>query len=471
MFPKKIFSIWIISLFLIAFMGISDKALGFMTIEEEKQLGKKILFEMEKREDWVRDLTLQAFINRLGDSLAAQAGPIPFEIKFYLIKGTDPNAFAIPGGHVVLTTGLLASSETEQEIAGVLSHEIAHVTARHVAQLIERSKRLNIASMAAIIAGVLLGGGGKGSEAVAVTAMAATEALALKYTREMEIEADQNGLQYAIKAGYDPYGLITFMNRIFKLSLTSGPRVPTYLSTHPAIEDRISLMENLLQARPRPTGPFKTFDSYRKIRAKAFVEEREPHVAVNHFQSLIDSDPKDVDAYYGLGLAYQKMGRLDKSTEAFQKGHSLASDDRDILRELGIAFFLSGKVDQAIRNLETAHSLLGSSGDRYEDLLGLYYLGRCYQEKGDFPKALQLYLKVRNSFPEWMDVHRSLGSIYGRMGQKGLSHFHFAKHFKLKGDNRNALLHYRTSLDWLEKGTPERGEAQKEIRELTEARK
>jgi predicted Zn-dependent protease len=301
--------------------------------------------------------------------------------------------------------------------------------------------------------------------------MAATEALTLKYTREMEVEADQNALQYAIKAGYDTNGLIAFMNRIFKLSLTSGPRAPSYLSTHPAIEDRISLMENLLQTRPRPAGPFKTIDSYRKIQAKAFVEEREPHVAVNHFQSLVDSSPKDADAHYGLGLAYRKMGRLDKATEAFQYGHSLASDDRDILRELGITFFLSGKVDQAIRNLETVQSLLRDSGDRHEELLGYYYLGKCYQEKGDYPRALPFFLKVRNRFPEWMDVYHSLGSVYGRMGQRGLSHFYFANHFKLKGDSRNALLHFRTSLDWLEKGSPEREEAQREIRELGGTRK
>jgi predicted Zn-dependent protease len=459
--------IWILSLFLCFLFISSGRVLWAMTTQEEKKMGRTILLEMEKKVDWVRDLTLQTFINRLGNSLAAQAGPTPFEIKFYLIKGTDPNAFAIPGGHIVLTTGLLVSTENEQELAGVIGHEIAHVTARHVAQLIERSKKLNIASLAAMIAGVLIGGGGKASEAVAVTAMAATEALTLKYTRDMEVEADQNGLQYVIKAGYDPNGLITFMNKIYKLSLTSGPRPPTYLSTHPAIEDRLSLMENLLQVRSKPTGPFmKASESYRKIQAKAFVEEREPQVAVNHFQSLIDSNPQDVEAYYGLGLAYRKMGRLDKSLEAFQYGHSLSAEDREILRELGITFFLSGKIDQATQHLETVQSLFRESGDRHEDLLGLYYLGRCYQETGDLSRALPLFQKVRKGHPEWIDIYHSLGSVYGRMGRKGLSHFYFAKHFQLKGDNRNALLHYRTSLDWLERGSPEREEAQREIKEL-----
>src|SRR4030042_892985 len=208
MSPRKKISIWVISLFLCFLIGSPGRVLWAMTTEEEKKLGKKILLEMEKKVDWVRDLTLQTFINRVGHSLVAPSGPTPFEFKFYLINGTDPNAYAIPGGHIFLTTGLLILTENEQEVAGVLSHEISHVMARHVVQMIERAKRLNIASMAAIVAGLLLGGGGKTSEAVATTAMATAEALALKYTRAMEVEAAQNSLQYAIKAGYDPHGLI-----------------------------------------------------------------------------------------------------------------------------------------------------------------------------------------------------------------------------------------------------------------------
>lgn len=464
-FARKI-SIWVFSLLLCLFLIRAGTVSWAMTSEEEKKLGKKILLEMEKRVDWVKDLPLQTFIDQIGQSLVAQIGSTPFEFKFYLIRGSDPNAYAIPGGHIFLTTGLLVSAENEQEVAGVLSHEIAHVMARHVAQMIERSKRLNIASMAAIIAGALLGGGGKTTEAVAATAMATAEAIALKYTREMEAEADQNGLQYLIKAGYDPQGLITFMGKIYKYSLSSGPRLPAYLSTHPAIENRIALMENLLQTVPRATGPFKTFGSYRKIQARAFVEEREAHVAVNHFQSLIDSNPKDGEAYYGLGLAYRKMGRLDRSIEAFQQGNSLSPNNQDFLRELGIAFYLSGKLDQAIQHLESVQALSISSGDRSEDLLNLYYLGRCYQERGNFEQALRLFLKVKKDHPGWVDVHHSLGSVYGRMGKKGLSHFYFGKYFKLKGESRNALLHFRTALDWLERGSLEREEAQREVREL-----
>ncbi len=460
---------WIILLLITAFLfeGFIRGAQA-LTIEEEKKLGKRIFLEMEKRVECVRDLPLQTYLEKLGNSLVAQVGSTPFEFKFYLMNASDPNAFAIPGGYIFVTTGLIVLAENDNEVAGVLSHEISHVTARHISQLIERSKRINIATAAAILAGLLLGGGGKTSEAVTTTAMATGEALALKYTRENETDADQNALQYMIKAGYDPYGMITFLSRLYKTSLVSGPQIPIYLSTHPAIENRISLLENLLHSGQRPKGPLRTVGDFERIRTRAFVEEREPNVAVAHYQSLVDENPGNLGGYYGLGLAYRKMGRLDKSTEVFQKAQALAPKAIHLLRELGIVYFLSGKLDQAIETLEAIQPVAGTGAGQNEDLSGLYYLGRGYQEKGNFAKALPLFLKIQKEAPDFVEVYLNLGSVYGRMGQKGLSHFYFGKNFKLRGDGKNALLHFRTALEWLEPGRPEKEEVRLEIKELTQ---
>ena len=439
-----------------------------MTTDEEKKLGKKILLEMEKQVEWVRDPTIQVFVDRIGYSIVREVGPTPFEFKFYVIRAQDPNAFAIPGGYIFVTTGLIVLGENEQEIAGVLSHEISHVTGRHVDQMIERSKRLNIASLAAILLGALAGRGGKGSEAIAATAMATSEALALKYSRENETDADQNGLYRMIEAGYDPNGMITFLNKIHRMSLSMAPQIPVYLLTHPALESRIALLENLLQIGQKPVGPFKKVGNFKRVQSKAFVEEREPDVAVNHFGSMVKTNPQDVDGIYGLGLAFEKMGRLDKSTEVFQSGLSLSPKDPDLLRELGIVYFLSGKVDRAIESLEAARSV--SVPDQDADLSTLYYLGRTYQEKGDLANALPLFLKIQKEMPEFPDVYNNLGSVYGRMNQKGRSHFYFGKHFKLIGDKKSALLHFRTADQWLEKGRSEKEEVRREIKELTETK-
>jgi predicted Zn-dependent protease len=468
LFRRKRISIWTVSAFIFFFLlGGVLREVWAMTTEEEKKLGKQVFIELQKHVNFVNDLNVQTFVEKVGYSLVDQVGTTPFEFKFYVINALDPNAFAIPGGHIFITTGLIVLAGSEQEIAGVLSHEITHVMHRHVAQLIEKSKRLNIASMVAMLAAMLAGRGGAGSQAGAAMAMATAEALVLKYTREMEVDADQSGLNHLIKAGYDPKGMITFLNRIQRLSLEMAPKIPAYLLDHPALEDRISLLENILLTEPKSSRPFTTFGDFNRIRINAFIEEREPHVAIPYFQSLIDANSKDSNGYYGLSLAYRKMGRFDKALEVLQHAQSLIPDDLDLLKERGITYFLSGKLDQAMEDLEAVRSRPSTGAGQDNDLLTLYYLGRTYQEKGQYSKALPFLLKVKKEASFFIDVYFNLGSVYGRMGQKGLSHFYFGKYFKLRGDYKNGLLHFRTAMEWLEKGSPEREEAQWEVRELT----
>jgi predicted Zn-dependent protease len=112
-----------------------------MTIEEEKNMGKKVFLEIEQSTEIIKDLPLQDFVNRIGRSLLTQAGSTPFDFNFYIVKAQDPNAFAIPGGYIFVTTGLIVLADNEQEIAGVVSHEIAHATERHISELVDQSKR------------------------------------------------------------------------------------------------------------------------------------------------------------------------------------------------------------------------------------------------------------------------------------------------------------------------------------------
>ena len=437
-----------------------------MTIEEEKNMGRKVFLEIEKSSEIIKDIPLQKFVDRIGRSLLTQAGSTPFDFNFYIVKAQDPNAYAIPGGYIFLTTGLLVLADSEQEIAGVVGHEIAHATERHISELVDQSKRLTLATLAAVLAGVLLGGG-KGAEAVATTAAAGAAALTLKYTREHETEADQVGFHTLVKAGYDPQGLLTFLNKMYKSSLAVAPKIPPYLSTHPAIESRITLLDSLIQIEKAPEGPPRRVGDYRWIQTRAFVAEKEPDVAVRHFESMTKTNLQDGVGYVGLGLAYRKMGRLDRSIEALERANTLSPQEPEPLRELAISQFLAGRVDLAIQILEKVASSSGQGTGQVEDVLTLYYLGRGYKENGDLSKALSLFLRVQREEPDFDEVYQQLGSVYGRTGQKGLSHFYFGKYFRLRGDERSALLHFRTALDSLERGSPEREEAQREIKALT----
>jgi beta-barrel assembly-enhancing protease len=448
--------------------GASGTGLA-LTAQEEKQIGKRILQEIEMKQGLVNDPVLQVFLDRVGRSLVAEAGPSPFEFEFHMVKGQDPNAFAVPGGYIFVTTGLLVLAEDEDEVAGVLSHEIAHVTSRHISQIFDQAKRFNLASMAAILAAVLVGRGGPGTEAAIAATMATQETWLLKYTRDHETEADQKGLQTAAKAGYQPEGIVRFMGRLQKYNMTAGPNIPAYLLTHPAFDSRISLMETMLRADPKPPAAPPFPERYRWIQTQAFVIEREPHVAIAHFESMIRANPNDVFGIYGLALTYQKAGRFNKAIEILQEALSKAPDKPVLLTSLGVGYFLAGNIDASINTLERVRSLpeKGQEGE----LLGLYYLGRGYQEKGAFSKALPCFQRVQKELPGLVDVYLNLGSVHGRMGKEGQSHYFYGKYFKLKGDGKSALLHFRKALQFLDRGSPEWDESQKEIKDLTQGEK
>lgn len=441
------------------------RANATMTTQEEKDLGGKVFLEVRKSTEILADPILQDFLDRVGSSLVAEIGPTPFQFKFYPVRTQDPNAYAIPGGYIFVTSGLLGLAENESEVAGVLAHEIAHVTSRHVADLMDRSKGLNLASMAAVIIGALLGKGGAGSQAVAATAMTASETLTLKYTREHEKEADQKGLHTLLKANYDPNAMVAFLNKLHKYGLTASEKVPDYLSTHPAIEDRIALLENLVRTEPKSVSPLRTTENYKWIQVRAFVHERNPDAAVSHFESLVKANPQETEVLVGLGLAYGKQGRYDKSVEVLQRAASLMPE-ASIRGELGVACFLAGKTDQAIEIFESLAAVSGSSAKSAGHLMDLYYLGRGYKERGDPARALPLLVKVERAMPEFIDVNLQLGSVYGRTGERGKSHYFFGRYFKLKGDRNNALLHFRTALSCLQTGSPEWEEAQREVKEF-----
>jgi predicted Zn-dependent protease len=443
-----------------------------LTTEEEKKIGKSVLLQLEGRMEFVRDGFLDAGVERIGRSLLAHVGPTPFEFRFYVVKAQDPNAFAVPGGHIFVTTGLLVLADNEDELAGVLSHEIAHITQRHISQLIDKAKRLNWATLAAVLAGIAVGGGGKTGQAIATGAMATSEALLLKYTRDHETDADQNSLRTMIRAGYDPAGISLFLSKIQKYTMAMAPRIPAYLTTHPAVEDRLALIDNLLQIEPKPStsGRPQVIRSYKRFQAVAFSEERDPSVGVSHFESVVRAHPQDPDALLGLGLAYEKMGRFDLAGQALQSSLALAPKDPELLRELGIVYFLSGKADLALEKLETMRAEYQTTPGPYEDARGLFYLGKVCLERGDLSRAVDFLQKAKKEMPRNADVYHGLGSAYGRLGQKGLSHFCFGKYFRLREDRKNAMLHFRQALDNLDRGSPERGEAEREVWEMNQVK-
>jgi len=218
-----------------------------MTPEQEIALGYKSAPEMAAQMGGVsRNAQAVALVQRVGDGLARQsvAAKSPYRFSFHVLA--DPktvNAFALPGGPVFITEGLLRLLKTEAELGGVLGHEIGHVIARH------SSERLAKQQLTQNLLGALVVG--SGDYTTAQIGQMVGSMINMKYGREDELEADALGIRIMVEAGYDPRGMIRVMEVLAKAS--GGSRQPEFFSTHPAPENRAERIKQAI-AKNYPNG-------------------------------------------------------------------------------------------------------------------------------------------------------------------------------------------------------------------------
>jgi len=182
-----------------------------MSIEDERKMGEKFLISIKKQFRFVEDDFSNRFIRELGHYLVKPVETKPFPFRFYIIEHSTLNAFAGPGGHIFIFTGLIEVMKEVDELAAVLCHEIAHVTARHLSERVERSKKISIATMAGMLAAILIGGEAAG--AIMVGSQAAGMQAMLGYSRDDERQDDQLGFKYMSETGFAPSAMIDVLEK------------------------------------------------------------------------------------------------------------------------------------------------------------------------------------------------------------------------------------------------------------------
>src|SRR5919201_3103244 len=235
--------------------GLGAQGCSTVSPQEERQIGGKEAREVEKTVGLVRDRHLVEYITSIGARLARAAGRADIAWRWSIADDPDMNAFALPGGWVYVTRGLLALSNCEDEVAGVLAHEMAHVLERHAV------KRVGAATPLAVLFGVpsgILGmvspslGGIVGGAGRVVSGLALAP-----YSREQELEADRIGVALAARAGWAPTalgGLLGTLERAEALSGGSAKR--SFFATHPSTPDRVAKIGAVTGALSRaPVAP------------------------------------------------------------------------------------------------------------------------------------------------------------------------------------------------------------------------
>ncbi|MBN2438804.1 MAG: M48 family metalloprotease [Deltaproteobacteria bacterium] len=455
----KYFIIWcLFSLFLLKCI-LPPPAEASFTIEDEKKLGKEFYEKLQKGEFLLQNEQVNDYITLLGKRVLAFSEKAPFDFRFSIIRSSAINAFATPGGYVYVNQGLINLVENEAELAGVLAHEIGHVNGRHIAETIDRSTKLNISTLAAIIAGAFLGGGGDLTAAVASFSVATATSLSLKYSREQEEAADRAGLSYLVAAGYDGRAMLDFLKIMRRYEYYSNT-IPSYFLTHPGTDERIHYIDALLQTTYKGCGANHILGNLKRVQVILLLSAKVPDAGLSYFRKELNGHPEDPDLLYGLAVSEDRLGMTPAALGHFQKALRLSPDDPDILRDLGIALFKIGQFDDAAQHLRRATKL------RENDVDANLHFGKTLEALGDLSGALHLYKKMEAKRPDDPEIFYRLAMAYGKTGQTGDSHYYFGRYFKKKGKADSALFHLKAALNDFSTDHPKRIEIKKEIDSL-----
>src|SRR6266850_1533575 len=258
------------------------KGINLYSLEREIGLGKQLAQEVEKSSKLIDDPIVTEYVNRVGQNLVRNSDArVPFTIK--VIDSDEVNAFALPGGFFYVNSGLILRAQEESELAGVMAHEISHVTARHGTKNATKGELMQMASIPLMILGPV-GWAGYGIYQGLNLAIPLTY---LKFSRDSEREADFLGLQYMYKAGYDPNAYVTFFERIQSDEKRRPGTIPKVFSTHPPTPERIEAAQKeiarILPARPEYIVTTSEFDSVKgRLRGIMFARKVQAYAAHAH---------------------------------------------------------------------------------------------------------------------------------------------------------------------------------------------
>ena len=442
--------------------GFFDAFLGSLTIDKERQIGEEFYLELQQVYPIVEDPFITSYFNRLGQRLVAQLGPQPFKYRFFIIDDPTLNAFAVPGGYIFVTTGMIRQAEREGEVAGVLAHEISHVYARHMAKQMEKAKVANAACLIGALAAVFLGG--PMAQPLLVGSMAAGESVMLKYSRDFEREADSLGFRWLVKAGYNPRDMMAMFKKLGRQRWFEGGQVPIYLSTHPDIDSRIVDLSHQMShyQDSLPVGSNSPEFQYFTIRVEAICGN--PHQFYRRMSQESLQEPRNPAFIYGQALALSRLERSDEAIAAFQKALSLSPGNYLIQRDLAIHYFKRNRYQEAQQLLDEL-----ARRNPQDDVI-LYYLGRIAQERHQTNQALPLFEKVHQLNPAFSEVYYNLGTLYGEKGQLGLAHYYLGFHSLRAKAFPTALFHFRKSLQNMPPLDPRYAEVKRQVARLEKMR-
>ncbi len=341
---------------------LGSPATAAVSLEEEFQVGQAWARQMRARGLVLEDPEVTEYIQQLGHSLSSHAEEGQHQFNYAVIRDPVINAFAMPGGFIMINSGLFLATTNENELAGVLAHETAHVTQRHLVRGMIDQTHTGLLATAAMLAAIVLGAtAGRNDPSVMEGAVLGAQSAAIQhqinYTRTQEFEADRIGIGTMAAAGYDPLGMATMFDELNKNSpAPDRVKAVEFLIDHPLSAERVAEARNraeqigrirhedtlsylLMRERLRSLvgNPEVAREYYANLaknsggldveqrygRAVANINARKAALAIPELQALILEYPRVTQFYGALGQAYLANGQLKESQAILEKGLGL----------------------------------------------------------------------------------------------------------------------------------------------------
>lgn len=342
-----------------------------LNLKKEDQIGRGLYLRLKNKGYVIEDKLLSRYLSDIGESLLTSLNFRSRDYLFYLVKDGSVNAFATPGGYIGVHAGLVSMSRTEDELASVLAHEIAHVELMHGMQMLEKAQDINLASMISILAAILVSS--QDSElagALVYTGAAGSAQSMVNFTRANEYEADRVGIELLKKSDYDAAAMADFMQLLQSREQAGELSRIEYIRTHPVNSNRIAEIQARTQRIERGKNKNRRFDQFKDyllylypelsysgeksefFKALQLTRNGQLKQAESIYRTLIERDPDSIWYSYALAENLDYQGRLDESAQLYKSLLLLYPDDLAIGARLAKAYMKQSRYESALNIAE-----------------------------------------------------------------------------------------------------------------------
>ena len=431
---------------------IGDTSSRFMSISQEKKLGDIIYSQILGSFNLINDPIVTSYIQMLGNRLLMSNNSSSIKYRFLVVNHPSINAFATPGGVIVINSGVILKTNSEAELASVLAHEIAHVKARHLSRMHEASSKVDITTALTVIANVIAGMYdtttlGK----TLITTQGIKAQKQISFIREHEREADRLAINILANANINPKAMSGFFKTLLKEN--NEDNALEFLRTHPLSKNRVVETENLAS---KYKGNFTNDSfSYQFVSARISIKNLDTRKFIESYlynpNEIINSPSRAVDNYaYGLALIKEKK---------YEKSIIVLKNLLDFLNTKDQLYFIKNYISIALsdaylqnNNYEAALLILEDLNNIYPtDSSVLYFLSNAYIKNKEYKKAIDILIPYVVEHRDHRLVIKISEAAY-KLKEKSLGHEYRADYLKLLGNFNSSIKFYKLALKYNMKG-------------------